>query len=62
MLVSATVVVAPEQRVCEEGVAVTVGIGLTVTVAVDDVPAQDPTDGVTVYIAVPAVLPVVVKV
>ena len=48
LLVSVTVVVPPEQILCEEGVAVSVGTGLTVTVAVIAVPGQPPTEGVIV--------------
>jgi hypothetical protein len=38
----------PEQICCEEGVAVTVGAGLTVTVAVIGVPVHPPAVGVIV--------------
>ena len=62
LLVSVTVEVAPEQSDCEVGVAVTVGIGLTVTVATIGVPGQVPTAGVMVYVTVPGVLPVAVSV
>lgn len=48
LLVRAIEVAPPEQSVCEEGVAVTVGIGFTVTVAVMGAPAQPPTEGVIV--------------
>lgn len=62
LLVSVTVEVAPEQSDCALGVAVTVGMGLTVTVATIGAPAQVPTEGVIVYVTVPGVLPVAVKV
>ena len=38
----------PEQMVCDEGVAVTAGIGLTVIVTVTGVPVQLLDDGVIV--------------
>jgi len=62
LLVNATDVAPPEQIVCVEGVAVTPGAGLTVTVAVMFEPAQPPTEGVIVYVAVPGLAPVAVKV
>jgi hypothetical protein len=62
VLVSAIDVALPEQTVCTDGVAITEGIGLTVIVAVAELPVQLPTDGVMVYIAVPALEPVVVNV
>ena len=46
--------VAPEQILCALGVAVIVGAGFTVTVAVIGVPAHPPAVGVIVYTAVPA--------
>jgi len=51
----------PEHTVCDEGVAVTVGVGLTVMVTVTGVPAQPLAVGVMVYVAVPAALPVAVN-
>lgn len=33
-------VIAPEQTVCDAGVAIALGVGLTVTVAVDDIPGH----------------------
>lgn len=54
----ATEVVAPEQIVCDAGVAVTFGVGFTVMVTVTGLPEQPPADGVIVYTTVPAVLPV----
>ena len=43
-------VVAPEQRVCWVGVAITVGVGFTVISTVMGVPLQVPIIGVTVYL------------
>lgn len=48
LLVSAMVLVFPEQRLCDAGVAVAEGIGLTVTVAVIGEPVQPPAAGVIV--------------
>ena len=48
LLVNVTVVTPPEQKLCEVGEAVAVGIGLTVTVAVIAAPKQVPTLGVMV--------------
>ena len=48
LLDKATEVAPPEQKVCEFGEAVAVGIGLTVTVAVIAAPKQVPTLGVMV--------------
>ena len=62
LLVRAIVLVLPEQRLCDAGVAVAEGIGLTTTVAVMADPVQPPTLGVMVYTAVPVVLPVAVSV
>jgi hypothetical protein len=62
LLVSAMDVALPEQIVCVAGVAVAVGAGLTVTVVVTAVPGHPPTDGVIVYVAVPALAPVAVNV
>jgi hypothetical protein len=62
LLPNATEEALPEQIVEAAGVAVADGIGLTVTVAVIAVPAQPPAEGVMVYTAVPAVVPVAVSV
>lgn len=62
MLVSATEVAVPEHIVCDAGVAVTTGIGLTVMTTVLADPAHPVAVGVTVYVAVPAVVPVAVSV
>jgi ABC-type cobalamin transport system permease subunit len=48
LLVSAIEVALFEQMLCEPGVAVADGIGLTVTVAVMTDPAQEPAVGVIV--------------
>jgi hypothetical protein len=48
LLLSVTVVVLPEQSVCEEGAAVADGIGLTVIVTVMGAPEQPPALGVIV--------------
>jgi hypothetical protein len=48
LLVSAIPVVPPEQKVCAAGVAVTTGLGLTVTTTATGVPAQPAAVGVTV--------------
>jgi hypothetical protein len=61
-LVNAINVEFPEHIVCVEGVAVAIGPGDTVIVTVIGVPEQAPTEGVTVYTAVPAVVPVAVNV
>jgi hypothetical protein len=55
-------VVPPEQNCCEDGVAVTVGAGFTVTVACIAVPGQVAAVGVIVYVAVPALDVVAVNV
>lgn len=60
--VSAMPVCAPEQIVWLDGVAVTTGVGLTVTVAVTGDPIQLPRVGVMVYVAVPAAVPGAVSV
>ena len=60
--VSAMDVADPEQIVCAVGVAVTVGVGFTVMVTVTGVPEQPFADGVIVYTAVPAAVPVAVSV
>lgn len=56
---SVIAVVLPEQIVCVDGVAVTTGIGFTVTVTVIGVPEQPFASGVIVYVAVPGTVPVV---
>lgn len=57
LLVSAIPVDPPEQILCEEGVAVAEGVGLTVTVTVCEAPTHPPVEvGVTVYTTVWAVL------
>jgi hypothetical protein len=61
VLVSDTEVVAPEQIVWEAGVAVATGMGLTVIITVSGVPEQPLAEGVIVYVAVPAVMPVVLR-
>lgn len=48
LLLKVTVVVLLEQMLCEVVLAVTVGIGFTVTVVVTGVPAQPPALGVIV--------------
>ena len=48
LLLSAIEVALPEQMVCEAGVAVTVGAGFTVTVAIIGVPLQPAAPGVIV--------------
>lgn len=48
LLLSAIEVAVPEQMLCELGVAVAVGAGLTVTVTVIGEPAQVPALGVIV--------------
>lgn len=48
LLVNAMDVAPPEQKLCEDGVAVVVGIGLTVTVATMAVPLHPPADGTMV--------------
>ena len=55
-------VVAPLQIVCAPGAAATSGIGLTVTITVIGVPGQVAAVGVIVYVAVPGLVPVAVKV
>lgn len=62
LLVKTTAVAPPEQILCEEGVAVADGSGLTVTVTVTGVPAQPPAVGVIVYTAVPFTLLVALSV
>ena len=59
---SAMDVVLPEQIVWVLGVAVTFGTGFTVTVTVIGVPGHPPAEGVMVYTAVPAAVPVVLNV
>ncbi len=48
VLLMVTELVLPEQIDCEDGVAVTVGIGFTVTTAVMAVPGHPPAVGVIV--------------
>jgi hypothetical protein len=56
-------VIAPLQIVRLEGVAVVLGIGVTVTMTVIGDPKQPLEDvGVIVYVAVPGTLPLVIKV
>jgi len=55
-------VVVPEQMDCEAGVGVTFGTGLTVTTTVKVLPTQLAAVGVTVYVAVPTVVPLLVSV
>ena len=43
-----SVVLPPEQMVCDNGVLVTVGVGFNVTVTVNVLPVQLPAVGVTV--------------
>jgi hypothetical protein len=52
LLVSTIDVAVPEQIACVDGVAVTIGVGFTVTVIVNVLPVQLPDVGVTVYVAV----------
>ena len=54
--------VAPLQIASAIGAATTSGNGLTVTITLIGTPLQPPTLGVMVYVAVPAVEPVAVKV
>ena len=61
LLDNATDVVPPEQMVCDDGVAVATGVGLTVMVTVIGAPPQLFAVGVMVYTAVPAVVPVAVN-
>jgi hypothetical protein len=55
-------VALPEQIVCDDGVAVTTGVGFTVTSTVKAVPAHPFAVGVTVYLTTPAVVPLLVNV
>jgi hypothetical protein len=55
-------VVPPEQNDCDDGVAVATGKGFTVIVTRIGVPVQPADTGVTVYVTVPAVVPVAVSV
>jgi hypothetical protein len=52
----------PEQIVWDPGVAVATGVGFTVTITDSGVPAHPLAVGVMVYVAVPAVVPVVLSV
>jgi len=56
------VIATPEQTVCEEGAADTVGVGFTNTVAVIGVPAQPLAVGVMVKVTVTGALVVLVSV
>ena len=56
------VIATPEQTVCEEGVAVAVGVGFTVTVAVTGVPLQPLAVGVIVKVTVTGALVVLLSV
>lgn len=60
--VSATLVVAPLQIDCVEGVAVSEGKGLTVTTTFTEEPEQELAEGVIVYVAVPFDVPELVNV
>lgn len=62
LLVKAMDVMLFEQMLCEEGVAVAEGAGFTLTVTTIGVPAQPAAVGVTVYTAVPTLVPVTVSV
>ena len=62
VLVKAIELAVPEQIVELEGVAVTTGIGLTVTTTVIGLPTQPAAVGVMVYVAVPADVPLAVNV
>lgn len=62
MLVKEKEVVPPEQSACEPGVTVIVGAGFTVTVTTIGFPEQPASVGVIVYITVPELSPVVVRV
>lgn len=55
-------VVTPLQIVCDEGVAFTFGIGLTVTVVLTAVPEHPLAVGVMVYVAVPWLDPELVRI
>ena len=59
---SATLVAVLLQMTCPLGVAVTVGVGFTVTITPRMLPEQLLAVGVMVYVAVPAVVPVLVSV
>ena len=52
---------APEQIVCEDGVATAVGVGFTITVAVTAVPVQPFAVGVIVKVTVNGAVVVFVK-
>jgi hypothetical protein len=58
LLVRATDGAVPEHIVCDDGVAVTTGIGFTVITAVFELPTHELAVGVMLYVAVPAELPV----
>ena len=62
LLVNAIDGAVPEQIVCEDGVAVATGTGLTVISTVIVEPLHPLALGVTVYLTTPAVVPVLVNV
>jgi hypothetical protein len=62
LLLTEMPVVPPSQNVSVAGVAVTTGIGLTVTLTLIGVPEQPFAVGVITYVTVPAVTPVLVSV
>ena len=62
LLVNAIDGAVPEQIVCEDGVAVTTGGGLTVISTLIDAPLHPLALGVTIYLTTPAVVPVLVNV
>lgn len=55
-------IVPPEQIVCDNGVAVTVGVGFTSTVAVIGVPEHPPATGVIVKVTVTGTVVVLINV
>ena len=55
------VMVAPEQIVCEDGVATAFGVGFTITVAVMDAPGQPLAVGVMMNVTVTGAVVVFVK-
>ena len=62
LLVNAIDGAVPEQIVCEDGVAVTTGGGLTVISTLIDTPVHPFAVGVTMYLTTPAVVPEFVSV
>ena len=62
LLVRVIKVAEPEQKVCEPGLAMTLGIGFTVTVTSTGDPVHPLADGVMVYTAVPGTVPAFVSV